>query len=46
MFRALGTAAADKQHFIFEGGHLPTRPQDVYKPILDRFDRYLGRVAQ
>jgi hypothetical protein len=41
MFRMLGTAAADKRHAVLEGGHLPPRPQEVYKEILDWLDRYL-----
>ena len=46
MFRMLGTAAADKRHVVFEGGHLPPRPQEVYKEILDWLDRYLGQVQE
>jgi eukaryotic-like serine/threonine-protein kinase len=44
MFKALGTAAADKRHAVLEGGHIPPRPQLVYKEILDWLDRYLGPV--
>jgi dipeptidyl aminopeptidase/acylaminoacyl peptidase len=46
MFRMLGTAAADKRHAVLAGGHLPPRPQDVYKEILDWLDRYLGPVGK
>ena len=46
MFRMLGTPPADKRHAVLEGGHLPPRPQDVYKEILDWLDRYLGRVGE
>ncbi len=46
MFRMLGTAAADKRHAVLEGGHIPPRPQDVYKEILDWLDRYLGPVGK
>jgi formylglycine-generating enzyme required for sulfatase activity len=44
LFNALGTAAADKRHAVLEGGHIPPRPQLVYKEILDWLDRYLGPV--
>jgi tRNA A-37 threonylcarbamoyl transferase component Bud32/dienelactone hydrolase len=44
MFRMLGTADADKRHAVLEGGHIPPRPQDVFKEILDWLDRYLGPV--
>ena len=46
MFRMLGTPAADKRHAVLAGGHLPPRPQDVYKEILDWLDRYLGPVGK
>ncbi len=46
MFRMLGTAAADKRHAVLEGGHIPPRPQEVYKEILDWLDRYLGPVGK
>jgi len=46
MFRMLGTSAADKRHAVLEGGHIPPRPQDVYKEILDWLDRYLGPVGK
>ncbi|MGZ4789515.1 MAG: bifunctional serine/threonine-protein kinase/formylglycine-generating enzyme family protein [Terriglobales bacterium] len=46
MFRMLGTPPADKHHEVLEGGHLPPRPQEVYKVILDWLDRYLGQVGQ
>jgi pimeloyl-ACP methyl ester carboxylesterase len=45
MFRMLGTFAADKRHAVLEGGHIPPRPQQVYKEILDWLDRYLGPVG-
>jgi formylglycine-generating enzyme required for sulfatase activity/dienelactone hydrolase len=44
LYKALGTAAADKRHAVLEGGHIPPRPQLVYKEILDWLDRYLGPV--
>ena len=46
MFRMLGTPSADKRHAVLDGGHLPPRPQNVYKEILDWLDRYLGRVGE
>jgi dienelactone hydrolase len=46
MFRMLGTPPPDKRHAVFEGGHLPPRPQEVYKEILDWLDRYLGPVGK
>jgi dienelactone hydrolase len=46
MFKMLGTRAGDKRHAVLEGGHLPPRPQEVFKEILDWLDRYLGPVAQ
>ena len=39
-------AAADKRHVVLDGGHIPPRPQDVFKEILDWLDRYLGPVGQ
>jgi formylglycine-generating enzyme required for sulfatase activity/predicted esterase len=44
LFQMLGTPAADKQHVVFEGGHIPPRPLEVYKAILDWLDKYLGPV--
>ncbi len=44
LFNALGTAAADKRHAVLEGGHVPPRPQLVFKEVLDWLDRYLGPV--
>jgi cephalosporin-C deacetylase-like acetyl esterase len=46
MFDDLGTAAADKQHVLFEMGHeaLP-RPEGV-RLTLDWLDRYLGPVRK
>ena len=46
LFNALGTAPAAKRHVVLDGGHLPTRAQDVYKEILDWLDRYLGPVGR
>jgi eukaryotic-like serine/threonine-protein kinase len=44
MFRMLGTPAADKRHAVFEGGHIPPRPQDAIKAVLDWLDDHLGPV--
>jgi eukaryotic-like serine/threonine-protein kinase len=46
LFNALGTPAADKRHAVLAGGHIPPRPQEVFKEILDWLDRYLGPVGQ
>jgi dienelactone hydrolase len=45
LFRALGSLPTDKQHVVFEGGHIPPRPLEVYKAILDWLDKYLGPVT-
>ncbi|PYR60131.1 MAG: hypothetical protein DMF85_05980 [Acidobacteria bacterium] len=45
LFRMLGTAPSDKRHAVLEGGHLPPRPQEVFKEVLDWLDRYLGPVG-
>jgi dienelactone hydrolase len=44
MFKALGTPPADKRHVLFEGGHIPTHPQEAIKAILDWMDQRLGPV--
>lgn len=46
LFQALGTPATDKRHAVLEGGHIPPRPQEVFKEILDWLDRYLGPVQK
>jgi dipeptidyl aminopeptidase/acylaminoacyl peptidase len=46
LFQALGTAPAEKRHAVLEGGHIPPRPQEVFKEILDWLDRYLGPVQK
>ena len=46
LFKALGTPAADKRHAVLAGGHIPPRPQEVFKEILDWLDCYLGPVGQ
>src|SRR5207237_5101412 len=46
MFRMLGTPVADKRHAVLEGGHIPPRPNDVFKEILDWLDRYLRQLTR
>ena len=45
LFQALGTPAKDKQHVLFDGGHiiLVNRPE-LMKQVLDWLDKYLGPV--
>jgi len=42
LFRALG--AQNKNHLLFEGGHIAVRIHEMIKGILDWFDRYVGPV--
>jgi eukaryotic-like serine/threonine-protein kinase len=42
LMRLLGSK--EKRHYVFEGGHVPPRWQEVAKETLDWFDRYLGPV--
>lgn len=44
LFRLLGTPQKDKRHFVFDGGHVPSRLQRLIREILDWLDRYLGPV--
>ena len=44
LFRLLGSPADRKAHVTFEGSHIPLRPHDVIRTILDWFDKYLGPV--
>lgn len=44
LFRLLGSAPADKRHFVVEGGHVPPRNL-IVKESLDWLDRYLGPVG-
>jgi dienelactone hydrolase len=44
MFRALGPTEDDKRHVVLEGGHLPSRPQEAFKVILEWLDARLGPV--
>jgi len=45
LFQLFGTPGKDKQHVLFDGGHvnLVTRPE-LMKQILDWLDKYLGPV--
>jgi len=40
LMRLLGSR--EKRHYVFEGGHVPPRWQEVIRETLDWFDRYLG----
>jgi dipeptidyl aminopeptidase/acylaminoacyl peptidase len=42
LMRLLGSQ--HKRHYVFEGGHVPPRQQEVIRETLDFFDRYLGPV--
>ena len=42
LMRLLGSK--EKRHYVFEGGHVPPRQQEVIRETLDWFDRYLGPV--
>ncbi len=44
MFEALGTPKADKRHAVFEGGHIPSHPEQAIGTILDWLDARLGPV--
>jgi hypothetical protein len=46
LFNALGTPAGLSRHAVFEGGHLPPRPQLVFQVVLDWLDRHLGPVGR
>jgi hypothetical protein len=43
MFRALGTAEADKRHALLNGGHGPERIE-LIREVLAWLDRWLGPV--
>lgn len=44
LFERLGTDPEHKHHYVFDGGHVPPRPQELVGVIVDWFDRYLGPV--
>jgi hypothetical protein len=43
LFQAFGTPPKDKQHVVFEAGHVPPN-ELMIKEVLDWLDRYQGRV--
>jgi eukaryotic-like serine/threonine-protein kinase len=43
LFQAFGTLPKDKQHVVFEAGHVPPN-ELMIKEVLDWLDRYQGRV--
>jgi eukaryotic-like serine/threonine-protein kinase len=45
LFERLGTAPEDKRLHLFDGGHVPPRPQEVMGVVLDWLDERLGPVA-
>ena len=46
MFEHLGLRPADKDHQVFESGHLITARQEVMGAVLDWLDKYMGPVAR
>ena len=44
LFRLLASPEGTKRHFVYEGGHVPPRLQDIARETLDWFDKYLGPV--
>ncbi len=46
LFERLGSAPGDKAHFLFEGGHVAPRQQEIMGVVLDWFDRHLGPVRR
>ena len=42
LMRLLGSP--DKRHYVFDGGHVPPRQQEVMRETLDWLDRHLGPV--
>ena len=44
MFRLFQTPANAKRHYVFDGGHVPPRMQEVARETLDWLDQYLGPV--
>lgn len=45
LFRLLASPEGAKRHFVYEGGHVPSRLQDTARETLDWLDRYLGPVT-
>ena len=46
LFDLLGAPADHKRLVRLDGGHIPTRRQDIMREVLDWLDRYLGPVNQ
>jgi len=44
MFRLLPLPENEKRHYVFDGGHVPPRFQEVARETLDWLDRHLGPV--
>ena len=44
LFRLLTLPENQKRHCVLEGGHVPSRPQEVARETLDWLDRTLGPV--
>jgi dipeptidyl aminopeptidase/acylaminoacyl peptidase len=42
LMRLLGSK--QKRHYVFEGGHVPPRQQELIREALDWSDKYLGPV--
>jgi dipeptidyl aminopeptidase/acylaminoacyl peptidase len=42
LMRLLGSR--EKKHYVFEGGHVPPRQQEMIRVVLEWFDRFLGPV--
>ena len=42
LMRLLGSK--EKRHYIFEGGHVPPRQQELMREVLEWFDKHLGPV--
>jgi len=45
LFRLFTMPDDQKRHYVFEGGHVPPRMQEVARETLDWLDRHLGPVA-
>jgi cephalosporin-C deacetylase-like acetyl esterase len=45
LFRLLASPNGAKRHFVYEGGHVASRLQDIARETLDWLDRYLGPVT-
>ncbi|HXI02178.1 MAG TPA: hypothetical protein VNI57_03280, partial [Candidatus Saccharimonadales bacterium] len=46
LFRLFGVPESEKRHYIFDGGHVPPRWQEVARESLDWLDRWLGPVRK